>query len=530
MAKGGDVVNEGAGESPLVSVCMIVRNEEALLPTVLGSVKGLADEVVIVDTGSTDQTVELAKEWGATVIEGADRMHKGAARNQSLDAATGDWCVVVDADEQVREPKRVREFLANTDAQAVYMQEENINTAGQTTLVHSRLRAWKRGAMHYKYRAHETPTFTNGAGKVARTDFVLEHRPPPERQAWKPQYFMDRLTLDVEENPGDGRPLFYLGRQHCYAQEWQKGADLLEQYLESPGYDRADALGFLARCYAGLEQKDKQAEALYRACAAQPQRRDWWGQLAELYHADGKYRMAIGILKCALEIQPNAYTYTSGHWHGAHIYDLMARCMWNIGRVEEGAIYARKAWELAPDNQRLQKNLAHFDSNRIKQLFDCIGELRTPMSVLYVGANRLREPECVEALYQAGHRLTLLEIWPDNADHYRLDTRFERVIQGDVRTAELPEFDAVFWWHGPEHVSDKDITPAIERGEAAARELVILATPWGYYQQGPMYGNDAEIHSSKFYPVDFLQRGYMTATQGEPDKIGSHILAWKRKV
>ena len=510
-----------------ISVCMIVWNEEDLLEKAVASTVGLADEVVVVDTGSDDGTVALARELGCKVITGADRMHKGQSRNRSLDEATGDWCVALDADEMVQEPKALRAFLEDTDAQAAYMVEHVINGTGAITLSHSRLRCWRHGTYRYKYRAHEIPLPVNGAGKVVRTNFAMEHRPPSDRRVWKPQYFLDRLTLDVKENPGEGRPLFYLGRQYCYGGEWQKAVDTLEQYLVSPGYDQADALHFLARAHGGLEHKARRTDALYRACSIKPERRDWWGELGEMYHADGKMRMAIGVLKCALEIPPDRTTYVSAHWYGAHIYDLLARCLWNIGRVDEGAGYARKALELDPANERLQKNVYHFDSNRLKQVFDCIPELREPMDVLYVGANQLREPECVEMLHQAGHCLTLLEIWPANAEYYKLDPRFGCVIEGDVQTADLPECDAAFWWHGPEHVVDFE--PIVKRLERAAKRLVVLASPWGHYEQGSMYGNENETHVSGIYPADFHRLGYAAATQGEPDQVGSHILAWKRQ-
>lgn len=512
-----------------VSLCMIVRNEEALLARAVCSVAGLADEVVIVDTGSEDGTVALAQSLGVVVANGADRMHKGQARNQSLDMATGDWCFVLDADETLTDPLGLRAFLETTDAQAVTLREAMIDANGNTTLTHSRTRAWRRGTQRFRYRAHEAPYPVNGTGRVAATEFLIEHRPPPERQSWKPGYFLDRLLLDVAENPGDPRPLFYLGRQYTYASEWQKGAETLEQYLRAPGWDQADALGFLARCYGGLGRQIEQIEALHRAATVQPHRRDWWGELAEVYHAKGDHRAAVGLLRCALECMPGARGYVSARWHGAHIYDLLARCLWHLGRMDEGREYARKAAELAPADERLRSNLCHFDDNRFKQLFNCLPELHGPaLDILYVGAHRMRDPECVEMLWRAGHRITLLEVWPENADHYRLDPRFVKVVQGDVRTAELPACDVAFFWHGPEHIAAADWSGVRARLEGAARRLVVLGTPWGFYEQGSMYGNAQEEHVARFYPADFRTAGYWTVTQGEPDQVGSHILAWRR--
>jgi tetratricopeptide (TPR) repeat protein len=82
-----------------ISVCMIVKNEAAALPGTLGAVRPWVDEIVVVDTGSTDATREVARAHGARVIDWAWRDDFAAARNESLRHATGDWILVLDADE-----------------------------------------------------------------------------------------------------------------------------------------------------------------------------------------------------------------------------------------------------------------------------------------------------------------------------------------------------------------------------------------------------------------------------------------------
>lgn len=84
---------------PTLSLCMIVKNEAAHLPRCLASVRGLVDETIIVDTGSTDETVAIARAAGATVIPFVWRDDFSAARNVSLEHATMDWILVLDADE-----------------------------------------------------------------------------------------------------------------------------------------------------------------------------------------------------------------------------------------------------------------------------------------------------------------------------------------------------------------------------------------------------------------------------------------------
>nr|NIQ90672.1 glycosyltransferase [Deltaproteobacteria bacterium] len=277
----------------LVSVCMIVRNEAAILAKAIESTKGLADEVVILDTGSTDGTVALARELGAVVLTGGDRMHKAESRNSAAAASSGEWTVILDADEQIADPVGLREHLQQTDAQALFIKLAYMDANDNPTLSYAQMRIWRRGTYQYKYRAHEVPLPTNGWGKREYTDFVWEHRPPPDR-VWKSDYTLNRLLLDVEENPEDARPLYYLGRQYMYRQEWTLALETLEAYLAFSGIDEADAWHCVARCYKGLGDEKQQIKALFTACAAQPGRREWWGELAEIYHSRGQDSIAVG--------------------------------------------------------------------------------------------------------------------------------------------------------------------------------------------------------------------------------------------
>jgi tetratricopeptide (TPR) repeat protein len=84
-----------------ISVCMIVRNEEAMLAGCLGSVRGLAHEIIVVDTGSTDRTVEIARRARARVVQIPWEDDFAAARNASLSLARGDWILILDADERL---------------------------------------------------------------------------------------------------------------------------------------------------------------------------------------------------------------------------------------------------------------------------------------------------------------------------------------------------------------------------------------------------------------------------------------------
>ena len=88
-------------DKPRLSVCMIVRNEEKLLPRCLTSVHDVADELIIMDTGSEDNTMSIARSFGANVYEFEWCDDFSAARNEAIKYATGEWILQIDADEEL---------------------------------------------------------------------------------------------------------------------------------------------------------------------------------------------------------------------------------------------------------------------------------------------------------------------------------------------------------------------------------------------------------------------------------------------
>lgn len=101
---------------PRISACLIVRDEAAFLGGCLDSLRGVADETVVMDTGSTDGTAEMARAAGCVVLHRAWDDDYAAARNAGIDAATGDWVLVLDADERLATPDAVLALAADAPA------------------------------------------------------------------------------------------------------------------------------------------------------------------------------------------------------------------------------------------------------------------------------------------------------------------------------------------------------------------------------------------------------------------------------
>lgn len=115
-------------KEPTLSLCMIVKNEEEFLEGCLASVKDVVNEMIIVDTGSTDRTVEIAEQFGAKVFHYAWHGDFAAARNESLQHATGDWILVLDADERVPAEwhTELKKAIRNQDIVGYSMVIENL--------------------------------------------------------------------------------------------------------------------------------------------------------------------------------------------------------------------------------------------------------------------------------------------------------------------------------------------------------------------------------------------------------------------
>lgn len=145
-----------------LSICIITLNEEANIVRTLESVRGIAGEVIVVDSGSTDRTVSLAREHGAKVVE---ELWKGfaAQKNSALAKATGDWILSLDADEEVSPElaASIGELLRGTPKFAGYTMNRR-NMYLKRWMKHSgyypdpKLRLIKRGAAEFELRAvHE---------------------------------------------------------------------------------------------------------------------------------------------------------------------------------------------------------------------------------------------------------------------------------------------------------------------------------------------------------------------------------------
>lgn len=145
-------------KKPALSLCMIVKDEEERLPRCLASVKEWVDEVVVVDTGSADRTVEIALRHGARVFHHPWEGDFSKHQNQSVDHATGEWLLQMDGDEALQEGSgpRIREAIRDQEADAFYVTILSLFNQGASSSWESKIRLFRnRPSIRYENIVHK---------------------------------------------------------------------------------------------------------------------------------------------------------------------------------------------------------------------------------------------------------------------------------------------------------------------------------------------------------------------------------------
>lgn len=270
--------------TPLISVCMIVKNEERVLGDCLVTLKAFAGEVIVVDTGSTDNTVAIAERFGAKVYHFTWTNNFAEARNESLRHATGNWILWVDADDTVP-PESAREILSAAQNAPPHIVGfvipvqfvEDGTSHGGTRVDHVKLVRNVEGVC-FEGRIHEQilPSLRRLGGEIARINAVVLHSgydTTPEGQARKRERDMTILHLELQERPDHPFVRFCLGMTHHYMGEHEEAILWLEKCLEvaDPGDSIVrKAYALLAVSYREREETDRCLDTLNAGLAITP--------------------------------------------------------------------------------------------------------------------------------------------------------------------------------------------------------------------------------------------------------------------
>ena len=321
--------------APRLSLAMIVRNEADRLGACLDSLHGLVDEKVVVDTGSTDATVAIAEARGAKVCSFAWVDDFSAARNEGIRQCSGDWVLVLDADERLdaEGTAAIRAALHRPQVEGFLLTIRNYLPSGAYLGIHggslpnrggfpgtehlafctefSALRLFRRReGMAYTGRIHEVldPAFETHGWRSAPLAAVIHHlgKAEPDREQAKQRTYFQLAQAEAREHPGDSRAQYNLLQEAAMTGAWEACAEAARAFLRLR--PRAPLKVFLegARALRELGRLDEAEAILGQAPEAPGTRSIRLVAEAELRFARGQADRALSALLEAISADPHS--------------------------------------------------------------------------------------------------------------------------------------------------------------------------------------------------------------------------------
>jgi glycosyltransferase involved in cell wall biosynthesis/Flp pilus assembly protein TadD len=376
-----------------VSLCMIVKNEEKHLGTCLASVADLVDEMIVVDTGSTDRTKEIALEAGAKVQDFTWVDSFAAARNASLQPATGQWIFWLDADERLDEAnrQRLKELfgkLRDENLAYVMRQFSKLEAPTHAAAQVDQVRLFRnRPDIRWQYRVHEQILLAvrRSGGDVRFTGIVIDHAGfcEPEVQGPKVDRNLRLLELELGEHPDDSFVLYNLGAVKLTQGKTGEALELLRKSLAhaQPGDVLIRKLhALVTRAHADLGQTNEALTACRRGLVAYPDDGELLFCQAILLRQQNDLEGTVASLLSILQARPaEHFTSVDAGLYGYRTRSFLAETYRDQGRLLE----AEAQWQAvvaecpAFTSAWLELTRLYFQQNRWTELFDSLPQVES---------------------------------------------------------------------------------------------------------------------------------------------------------
>ena len=346
-----------------IYVYAIAKNESQFVDRWLDSMLE-ADGIIVLDTGSEDDTVKRLRSRGAMVwSKEIDPWRFDVARNTALDLVPldADICVCTDLDEVLdtgwRDKLEAAWVSGTTDAK--YCMNFDFKPDGTPGTQYFIAKAHARQGFTWKWPCHEYLVSDKPRQTVVIPELYINHLPDPTKLR---SSYLALLEMAVEESPDDARMVYYLGREYKYEERWQDCIDTFKRYLDLQGAwwkeERCAAMRFIAESFKMLSQVDMTRKWYHNAIAECPTMREPYADMAILANDTKDWLSAYFYSKAALKITEKSQTFIN-EWYvwNFRLDDIAALACWHLGYKDEALMHARRALEMAPDNKRLKENV-----------------------------------------------------------------------------------------------------------------------------------------------------------------------------
>lgn len=345
-----------------ISLCMIVKNEEDVLARCLDSVENIVDEINIIDTGSTDKTVEIAKRFTDRVFHFDWTGDFAKARNESLKHATKEYILYLDADDVLlpadqEKLTRLKETIdSNVDAVSMYY-NAGTDEFGNVTLQYRLNRLLKR-SKNFKWEG-DCHNYLNVSGNIINSDVAITHK--------KTSHSVGRNLAIYEKRREKGekftaRDYFYYGNElrengHYQAaiESYQKNIALAGGWIEDKVYAAINK----ADCYRYLDDKINELASLFESFQfAKVPRPEICSRIGFYYQRIREFIPAIYWYQLAttLKTDPDKWSFTYPAYATWYPHLQLCVCYYNVKDFEKSYLHNELAREYRPDDERILLN------------------------------------------------------------------------------------------------------------------------------------------------------------------------------
>lgn len=295
-----------------VCLCMIVKNEQRYLRQCIKSVEDIIDEIVVVDTGSTDDTIQIAKNYGAKLYEIPWENNFSKARNIAVSHVDSDWILLLDADEILEETSKqtLLTFIRTTKEDGAYFQIYNYKDKeqGKNYMIHNGIRLFRNNQGYlYEGKIHEQVVReyhgNRGKTKFPKIPVIVHHYGYLEKvveEKDKRGRNMPIIMQEIEHHPDNPYLLDCLGNEYNSLGDTKKAIELYEKVLLKKEEGASYLPGLYLRlsvCYIKEKEFEKAIEIAYEAKNQYLQYMDYNYILALAWYELKEYKNAINQLQ-----------------------------------------------------------------------------------------------------------------------------------------------------------------------------------------------------------------------------------------
>ena len=351
-----------------ISLCMIVKNEEDVLLRCLESTKGIVDEIIIVDTGSTDKTKDIAKKYTKNIYDFKWVYDFSKARNYSFSKATQEYILWLDADDVILEKDR-EEFIKlknNLDKNVdIVMMKYNLSydENGKSTFSYNRERLLKNNKK-YKW-VGEVHEVIAPSGNIFYSNIAISHK--KEKKEYTKRNLNIFIKMLEDGKILDARQQFYYARELYYhamykeaIEEFKKFFNRKDAWLEN----KISACIELYNCYQALHDEENSLKSLIKSFEFDLPRANICCNIAKHFYLQNNYTTAIFWYDLATNLTPNI---NSGGFEQLEYYDYipylgLCVCYDKLKNYKLANEYNEKVGKLRPNDEKYLYNKKYFES------------------------------------------------------------------------------------------------------------------------------------------------------------------------